>query len=677
MPRTPKPKKTPLSALLESLKDESVIPERKIVGSHHRGATQSSSHFKRPLPHAKSGTSHATHHSKNRSSSGRFSSHGGTNSGTRPTRSTKTFQYQEFHDKGRKTTPQTNKNIVFAPPAPGTIRVIPLGGVEEIGRNMTVIETTDDIIVIDAGMQFRTDDTPGIDYMIPNTTYLEERKDKIRAMIVTHGHLDHIGGIPIVMDRIGNPPIYSRNLSILMMQKRQAEFPHLPPLNLKAVEKNSTLTLGNMKIRFFGVTHTIPDSMGIIIETPYGAIVTPGDYKLDQIDGVVSDEEEKEYKIFDDMNVLLLMTDSTNIENEGFALPEIKVHQGLENLLKKITGGRIIIAAFASHLTRLMHVIKTAEAMGKKVVLDGRSMKANIEVVIEAGLFTPKKDTIIPIEEVDKYPPNKILILMTGAQGEEFAALNRAANKTHRKFSLKKGDTIILSASIIPGNEKSVQKTKDGIARQGVRIISYRTPGEDFVHATGHGNKEDVKWLHKKTHPKFFIPIHGHHYHLQLHKELAMELGMPEENIVVPDNGNVIEIIENGTKIVTRKDKVPANPMIVDGFSVGDEQDVVIRDRQLLSEDGMFVIVATLDSKSGKLVKSPDIISRGFVYLKESQELLREARNIIKRTTEKYGSRIETMNNDLVKNEIGEQLSRFLFQKTAKRPLIIPVLVVV
>lgn len=558
--------------------------------------------------------------------------------------------------------------------APGVIRIIPLGGVEEIGKNMTAIEIGDDIIVIDAGMFFANGETPGIDYVIPNTRYLEERKHKIRAVIVTHGHLDHIGGISLVLSRIGNPPVYSRNLTVLMMRKRHSEFPHLPALNAITVEKDETITLGNIKVKFWGVTHTIPDSMGVIIDTPYGWIVNPGDYKLDQVDGIVSAEEEKEYKIFDNNKTLLLMTDSTNIENEGFALPEISVHQGLENIIKRIHG-RIIIAAFASHITRLIKIIQIAESLNKKIVLEGRSMKTNFDIVIQAGLIKPSKDLIISMEEADRLPPNKVVILSTGAQGEEFAALNRAANKTHSKFRLQKGDTIILSASIVPGNERAVQKMKDGISRQGVKIISYRTPGEDFVHATGHGNKEDIKWLHRKVNEKFFIPIHGHHYHLELHKELAMELGMPEENIVVPDNGSIIEIVESGTKIVMRKEKAPASPMVVDGFSIGDEQSVVLRDRQALADAGMFVIIATIDQRTGLLRKSPDIISRGFVYLKESQELLRHARILIKKTVEQsYKAGGGQVNLDNIKNTVAESVSKYLYQKTAKSPVVIPVI---
>ena len=577
--------------------------------------------------------------------------------------------------RARELEPSEKKTSHIPNPDPGVIRIIPLGGVEEIGKNMTAIEIGNDIIVIDAGMFFSNENTPGIDYVIPNTRYLEERKDKIRGLLVTHGHLDHIGGVPLVLSRIGNPPVYSRNLSILMIKKRQSEFPHLAPLNAIVVEKNDVITLGNIRVRFWGVTHTVPDSMGIIIETPYGNIVTPGDYKLDQVDGIVSQEEEKEYAQFDNANNLLLLTDSTNIENEGFALAEIKVHQGIEAIFKREGNHRIFMAAFASHITRLIKVVEIAEELGKKIIIEGRSMKTNLDIAIQAGLLKPKKDTIIPLSDIDKYPPHRLLILVTGAQGEEFGYLNRLANKSVRNLSLKKGDRIILSASIVPGNERQVQSMKDGLSRQGVKIISFRTTGEDFVHATGHGNKEDIKWLHRKMHEKFFIPIHGHHYHLELHKELAMELGIPEDHIVVPDNGSIIEITDNGTKISVRKEKAPGSPMIVDGFSIGDDQNVVIRDRQLLAEDGVFVVMAVIDAKTGLLKKSPDIISRGFVYLKENQELLRQARIMVKRSIEiacKSGQ--QPVNFDALKNTVADSVSKYLFQKTAKRPIVIPVI---
>ncbi len=601
------------------------------------------------------------------------------------TKSKRSFNHRRQFDRGRKPAfpggpidvmaePIEKKTAHIPNPDPGVIRIIPLGGVEEIGKNMTAIEIGDDIIVIDAGMFFSNESTPGIDYVIPNTRYLEERKHKIRGLIVTHGHLDHIGGVPIVLSRIGNPPVYSHNLSILLMKKRQSEFPHLPPMNTVMVEKDQKVMLGNIAVRFWGVTHTIPDSMGVIIETPHGDIVTPGDYKLDQVDGVVSESEEKEYAQFDHANNLLLMTDSTNIENEGFALAEIKVHQGIENILRRENGNRIFMAAFASHITRLIKVVQIAEDLGKKIVIEGRSMKTNLEIAIQAGLLKPKKDTIISVDEVDNYPPNRLLILVTGAQGEEFGFLNRLANKSVKKLSLKKGDRIILSASIVPGNERQVQAMKDGLSRQGVKIISFRTPGEDFVHATGHGNKEDIKWLHRKMHARFFIPIHGNHYHLELHKELAMELGMPEDHIVVPDNGSIIEISADGKKISVRKEKAPASPMVVDGFSVGDEQSVVIRDRQILATDGMFIVMVVIDQKTGLLRKSPDIISRGFVYLKENQELLRQTRILTKRTVEQAAKHLDAHGIDTLKNTVADTVGKYLLQKTAKRPLVIPVI---
>ncbi|MBP9715414.1 MAG: ribonuclease J [Candidatus Pacebacteria bacterium] len=656
-----KKNRLPFSALSKESNKEN-IKENTTPHQNHKPA------HPHVVGHNQAGTNHAKKDHKNEH---------GTDDRKRVSKNS-TYQYSKF-GKGQsrgKSRPYNgnnqNNNTKILPPEAGVIRIIPLGGVEEIGKNMTAIEIGDDIIVVDAGMHFSTEETPGIDYVIPNTTYLEERKDKIRALFVTHGHLDHIGGVPLVLSRIGNPPVYSRNLSILMMRKRQSEFPHLPAMKENIVENDSVVTCGKIKIRFFGVTHTIPDSMGLIIETEHGWIVTPGDYKLDQIDGVVSKEEEKEYSIFDKAKVLLLLTDSTNIENEGFSLPEIKVHQGLENLIKKVNG-RLIIAAFASHITRLAHVVKVAESLGKKIALEGRSMKTNIEVAIEAKYFEPKKGTIIPTEDADKYPPNKVVILMTGAQGEEFSALNRAANKSHAKFQLHKGDTIILSASIVPGNELKVQKMKDGLTRQGVRIITYRTGGEDFVHATGHGNQEDIKWLHRKVHAKFFIPIHGHHSMLVRHKELAIELGQSEENIIVPDNGSIIEISADGQKMIRRKEKAPAGLMMVDGVSVGDSTDVVIKDRQMLAQDGMFVIIALVDQKTGKLKKSPDLISRGFVYLKENQELLRSVRMIIKKSIEERTMKGNIVDFDHIKADLGESVSKFLYQKTSKRPLVIPV----
>ncbi len=558
------------------------------------------------------------------------------------------------------------------PPVGENIRIIPLGGVEEIGKNMTLIEIGNDIIVIDIGFQFKEDETPGIDYILPNTKYLEERKDRIKAVIITHGHLDHIGGIPYIMPRIGNPPLYTRNLTSIMIRKRQEEFPHVEPLDIKVVEKSDRIKIGNLYVRFFAVTHTIPDSMGIIIETPHGAIVTPGDFKLSHTEGKPEEAEENEYSIFEKEKVLLLMADSTNVENPGFSTPEKLVHENLDEIIKNIKG-RLIIGTFASQLERVIKIINIAEKYNKKIVVEGRSMKVNIEIATAANLLKTKKDTIIQSQDVENYPPDRIIILSTGAQGEEFAALMRMATKNHKTLKITNRDTVLLSSSIIPGNEKSVQKLKDNLARQGARIIHYRT-SDVYIHSTGHGNRGEIEWLHKKIKPKFFMPIHGHHYMLRVHAELAESLGMPKENIIVPDDGSIVEIQGNGEKLVCLKEKAPGGLMMVDGFSVGDIQEVVIRDRQMLAQDGFLVVVATINTATGKLKKSPDIISRGFVYLRESQDLLQQTRYIIKKTIEEGVVGQNPINFDYVKDIVTDNVSRYLFQQTAKRPIVIPVL---
>lgn len=592
----------------------------------------------------------------------------------------KTFQYGGKFGKSRRpgqtespraTVIRDEKSKTNIPSSGENVRIVPLGGTEEIGRNMTVIEYKDDIIIIDMGFQLKTEDTPGIDYIIPNTKYLEDRKDKIKAVIITHGHLDHTGGIPYIIDRIGYPPIYSRHLTTIMIKKRQEEFTHLKPLNITVVEKDETISFGSLRVRFFGVTHTIPDAMGIIIETPFGNIVTPGDFKLEHTDEVVSEREEESYKIFDKMETLMLLGESTNIENPGFSTPERLVHEGLEKIITEIHG-RLIIGTFASQMERMEHIIRVCEKLGKKVLVEGRSMKNNVEILKIVGRLTAKKETFVTAEDMDNYPESKIVVLATGAQGDEFAALMRMSNKTHKTVKLHEGDTILLSSSIIPGNEKAVEKLKDNLARQGCKIVHYRT-SEVYVHSTGHANKGEIEWLHKKIKPKFFMPLHGNHYRLRLHAELAESLGMPKDHIVVPENGSIIEISEGGKKISLLKERAPHFPVMVDGFSIGDVQDVVIRDRQMLAQDGMFVVIATVDPVTGKLKKSPDLISRGFIYLKENQELLRAARHIIKKTVEDGVAGQNPVNFDFVKTQLGDNISKFLFQKTAKRPLVIPV----
>ena len=556
---------------------------------------------------------------------------------------------------------------IIPPLGEGNIRIVPLGGVEEVGRNMTAVEMGDDIIVVDAGFQFRGEDTPGIDYILPNTKYLEDRKEKIRGIFITHGHLDHIGGIPYIIDRLGYPPIYTRQFGGIMIQKRQQEFPNLKVLDIAVLDGNETVVCGQMRIKTFPISHTIPDSMGLIIGTPYGDIVFIEDVRVDNIAGVPTEEEVEQYKRFAGREALMLTMDSTSIEKPGFSLSENVVIENLERYIGTVKS-RLIISTFASQVERIIAIIKAAEKYHKKVVVEGRSMKTNLEIIKQLKLVEAKN--IIPITEVDNYPPDKIVMLVTGAQGEEFAALMRITNKTHKQVHLKKTDTVLLSSSVIPTNFNSITKLKDNLYRSEAKIVTYL---DSDIHASGHGNREELRWIHRQIPYKFFMPVHGNHYMLRQHAELAMSEGVPREHIVVPDNSSIIEIQNKGTTITMLKEKAPSSLVLVDGFAIGDVQEVLIRDRQTLSQDGMFVIIATVDSRTGRLRKSPDIISRGFVYLRESQELLGQARLLVKKTIEDAARGQHPVNFDTIKAEVTDAVSRYLFEKTNKRPIVIPV----
>jgi ribonuclease J len=588
-----------------------------------------------------------------------------------PTNNTFTSGLRHKNIRRRGSTPiAVKKPHDVIPPLGDSIRVIPLGGVEEIGKNMTVIEFGDDIIVVDAGIQFTDDDTPGVDYILPNIKYLEDRKDRIRALVITHGHLDHIGGIPYLIGRLGNPPIYTREFGALLIQKRQVEFPHLPPLNIRIVEasdKSIPITT-NLKVRFFGLTHSIPDSTGVIIETPYGDIVNTGDVRVENENGVPAEKEVEQYKMFKDRNILLFTMDSTGIDKTGFSPSETSILKNIDAIVATAPG-RVILATFASQVERIVEFLKTAKRYGRKVLIEGRSMKTNVEIIKHLNLV--ETDHIVPIEDIEKYPPNKILMIATGAQGEEFAALMRMSNKTHKFIRLQRSDTIILSSSVIPGNDKAVEKLKDNLFRHDAKIITYL---DSDVHTSGHGKRGELEWVHKQIPYKYFMPVHGSHFRLKMHAELAANLGCPRENIIVPDNGSIIEIQDNGAKFVRLPEKAPSDDMVVEGLSIGDISEVVIRDRKMLAEDGIFVIIALINVRTGRLKKSPDIIARGFVYLRESQELLSEARIVIKRSIESTTVGMNPINFDYAKNAVTEDVSRFLFQRTAKKPIVIPVI---
>jgi ribonuclease J len=601
--------------------------------------------------------------------------------GAKPVRKNNRNRRNNQHQRRSNTSPALAHRLDITdrklPPIPeiideDTVRIITVSGVEEIGRNMNIIETKDDIIVIDAGFQFVSEESkaPGINYILPNTQYLEERKSKIRALVITHGHLDHIGGIPFIMERIGNPPIYTQYLTSLMILKRQEEFPHMDPVVMNVIKEGESFTVGKTKIKTFPVTHSIPDAMGVEVETKHGDIVITGDIKLVHEDGKVVVEERASWEKVGLNNNLALLCDSTNADRVGFSASEAKVFETLEHIIRNATG-RLIIGTFASQFDRLISVIKVCEETGKKVVMEGRSIKTNIDIAILAKLVEVKPHTFINPGDINDYPADRIVILSTGAQGEEFAALMRMATDKHKFIILNERDTIVLSSSVIPGNEIAVQKLKDHLYRKNVKVINYQG---SHVHSSGHGNAGELVWVNQTVKPKFLIPVHGHHYHLKNHMYAAIENGFPRQNIAVPDNGTIIDI-KNGTEMKILPMKIPTEMMLVDGSTVGTRQEVVLRDRLSLSEDGMFVIIATVNSKTGKLRKSPDIISRGFVYLRENQQLLSEARVLIKKTVERQTEHMNPLDLEIVKDELADVISSFLLQKTQKNPMVIPVLI--
>ncbi len=550
------------------------------------------------------------------------------------------------------------------------IRIIPLGGVEEIGRNMTIIEYKNDIIVLDAGLQFPEEETPGIDYIIPNTTYLEKNKNRIKALIISHGHLDHVGAIPYIIERIGSPVIYTTRLTKALILKRQEEFPHAPKLDIREINSTNKIKINeNLSIKFFDITHTIPDAIGVAIETPMGNIIYPGDAKIDR-DSKNNPIKIEQYLKLGKENNLALLLESTNSEKEGFSITEEVVCKTLENIFRKVDG-RIIVGTFSSQIERIIEIIKIAEKLERKVFIDGFSMKANIEIAKNLGLLKFKKETILTVEKINDFPPEKIIAICTGAQGEESAALMRIANRKHKYIKLQNGDSIFLSSSIIPGNERNIQKLKDNLSRQGARIIHYAVAD---IHASGHAYSEELKLMIEMIKPKFFIPVHGYYFMLRTNADLARSVGISKENIVVPFNNGVIIEVDN-EKISMLKESVPANYMMVDGLGVGDVKEVVMRDRQMLSQDGIFVIITVVDSQTGKVKNSPDIISRGFIYLKESQDLLRQTRHLIRRTVEDATGKMHPINFTYVKDLIKERIGKFLFQKTKRRPMVLPVII--
>jgi len=551
------------------------------------------------------------------------------------------------------------------------LRIIPLGGLEEIGRNMTILEYQDQIIIVDMGLQFPNNGTPGIDFIIPNIDYLVKNpKKKILGVFITHAHYDHIGAIPYIIDKLHYPPLYAAPLTKALILKRQEEFSHLKKLDIKIIDgKNlDPIKLGPFRIDHFHLNHTIPDTVGLAIQTPVGLIMYATDFKFDfQPIGEKPADLSRIAKL-SSRGVDLLMADSTGAERPGHSISETTIMENLDNLFSKIKG-RIILTTFASLISRLQQAIWLAEKYNRKVIIEGRSMKTNISIAQHLGYIQVKKHTVINWKEAKKIPPSQLVILCTGAQGEEEAVLMRVASRSHQHLRIERGDTVILSSSIVPGNELAVQGLKDILSKQGADVFHYRMLD---IHSSGHAYQEDLKLMLNLTKPRCFMPIHGNYSMLKAHTNIALSLGVNPLNAVIASNGQIVELGKN--KIEATKKFVPANYILVDGLGVGDIGEIVLRDRQTLAKDGIFVIIATVDRKTGLLHNDPEIISRGFVYMKESKKLIDEVKKstheIISRSTKQ-----QSFNESYIRNNLRDEIGLLLFKRTQRRPMILPVII--
>ena len=544
------------------------------------------------------------------------------------------------------------------------VQIIPLGGLGEIGKNMTVFRYGDDIILIDAGLMFPEDDMLGIDLVIPDITYLLENKDKVKAIFLTHGHEDHIGALPYVLKQI-DVPVYGTALTLGILQGRLREN-NVSDNNLVTIKPGDKINVGAFNLEFIRVNHSIPDAISIVLKTPIGTIIHTGDFKFDQtpVDGQVT--QFNKFAEFGDEGVLALLADSTNAERPGFTQSEKMVGQTFDDEFR-YARNRIIVATFSSNVHRIQQVVDSAVKYKRKVAVIGRSMINVVNIAMELGYLRIPEGVLIDIDETNNYTSDQIVIITTGSQGEPLSALTRMAMNDHKKVDIMPGDTVIISATPIPGNEKLVARTIDHLYKLGADVIYEKSNG---VHVSGHASQEEIKLMHNLVRPKYFIPVHGEYRHLIKHANLAKDLGMPSENIVIAENGSVIEISKNGIGI---NGKIQSGKVLVDGLGVGDVGNIVLRDRRQLSQDGIMIVVVTIDHETCHVVSGPDIVSRGFVYVREAEDLMEEAR-------EKVLSALERCENNgvsewsMIKSTIRDNLGRFLYERTRRRPMILPII---
>lgn len=546
------------------------------------------------------------------------------------------------------------------------VRIIPLGGLNEIGKNLTVVECANDMFLIDCGLAFPDSDMLGVDIVIPDFTYLERNVDKLRGVVLTHGHEDHIGGLAYLLKKI-NIPVYGTQLTLALVEGKLREHRLLGKVKLNVVKPRQTVKFGCMAVEFIRVNHSIPDAVGMAIHTPAGVIVHTGDFKVDYtpINGEIIDLAR--FAELGSKGVLALLSDSTNAERPGFTPSERTVGESFEKLFAKAEGKRIIIATFSSNIHRVQQIIDCAARYGRKVAIFGRSMVNVMTVAIELGYLTVPKGIIIDIDMMNRYESERIVLITTGSQGEPMSALTRMAMNDHKKVTITPQDFIIISATPIPGNEKTVTKVVNELMKCGAEVV-YERMYE--VHVSGHACQEETKLILALTKPKFYMPVHGEYKHFKKQKQLAMDMGIPKENIIIGDIGNVIETDGVDMKIVSQ---VPAGRVMVDGLGVGDVGSIVLRDRKHLAEDGLIIVTVVIDKSIGEVVAGPDMISRGFVYVRESEQLMDEARNLLSHTLASCTPQDFREWNSM-KTKLRDALSDFIFSKTKRSPMILPII---
>jgi len=545
------------------------------------------------------------------------------------------------------------------------IRIIPLGGLGEIGKNITAIEYKDEIVVIDCGISFPDADMYGVDLVIPDVTYLLENRDKVKGIFLTHGHEDHIGALPYILKQI-NIPVYGTRLTLGLVEAKLQEHGILADCTLNVVKPGDIVKLEKLSVEFIRVSHSIADACSICIHTPIGRIIHTGDFKIDYtpIDGEVIDLER--FAKLGGQGVLLLMADSTNVERPGFTISEKVIGESLNKLFQK-ADGRIIVASFASNIHRIQQIANASILVGRKIAFSGRSMERISQVAMELGYLHIPVEAIITVAEIHNYPDEKVTIVTTGSQGEPLAALTRMASSSHRSIEIQKGDLIIISASPIPGNEKFIYNVINELFKRGANVI-YNTTEE--IHVSGHACQEELKLMHTLIRPKFFMPVHGEFRHLKQHAQLAEKIGMNPDNIFIGETGQILEVSQNECKFAGR---VQTGAIMVDGLGVGDVGNIVLRDRKHLAEEGILTVVVTIERETYSILAGPDIITRGFVYMKESNELINEARDIVRKELEQcLDNKIKEW--AVIKSCVRNALGQFLYIKTKRRPIIIPII---